>query len=290
MELSPTFCLKISAISLFLVFFSCNQRADFYKKELTTIEAKLAATHVMNGSHRYYQGSVPEQILLDKALELDPENADAWRERGIAYLKRGFAAEYFPYYKKAVEVDPLAWQGWRGYIYLYFYRDYERALADFNATDILTPDVVDYPQSTSVDFMRAICYLKLEENDKAIAYLDQHIEEELSTVELKYVDTKSFLFRGIAFHRNGQYEKAINNYKRALEHASENSDLWYWLAKTNVAAGDFTAARAAIEKADSQFKKGYFNKRNYVAEFFQIYQPDIDELKAQIDFSENAYN
>lgn len=287
MELSLTYYLKTITICFLLIFFSCKEQPDFYKKEVLTTDQKIVAAQIMKGSHQYYQGSVPEQLLLDETLKLDPQNADAWRERGIAYLKRGFAAEYFPYYDKAVEIDPLAWQGWRGYIYLYFYRDYERALADFNATDILTPDIVDYPQSTSVDFMRAICYLKLKEYDKAIEYLKGHIAEELTTVEEKYVDAKSFLFQGIAYHHKGDFEKAAANYKRALTHAPENSDLWYWLAKTSLAAGDIAAATAAIEKADTQFKKRNFNKRNYVAEFFQTYQPDIDELKEQIASSEN---
>lgn len=283
MERSPTFYLRtILACWIIIIFFSCNDRSDFYKKEIPYPDSKIASENIMRGSYNYYQGSVQQQILLDKAIELDPDNANAWRSQGIAYLKRGLAAECDYYYQKAIPKDPLAWQGYRGYTYLYFYRDYKRALADFNALDILTPDVVDYPQSTSVDYMRAICYLKLGDNDKAIEYLEHHIAEELSTVEEKYVDSKSFLFQGIAYHHKGQYEKAAAKYKRALQHAPENSDLWYWLAKTSLAAGDTAAANIAIEKADTQFKKGNFNKRNYVAEFFQTYQPDIDELKEQI--------
>ena len=233
----------------------------------------------------YYQGDVGEQFLIAEAIKLDDTNASIWREKGIPYLKRGIAAPYYVNYQKAIQYDAKGWQGWRGYIYLYFYRDYERALADFNATDTLTPDFVDYPQSTSVDFMRAICYLQLGDQDQALDFLDRHIQEELSSVEEKYVDLKAFLFQGIAFHRKGLFEEAAASYKIALRHAPENADLWYWLAKSSLAAGEIAAAKIAIEKADTAFKKGDFNKRNYVEEFFQIYQSDIDNFKKEIQLN-----
>ena len=38
----------------------------------------------------------------------------------------------------------------------YFYRDYKRALKDIEEYDALTPNFVDYPQWTSVNYMRGI--------------------------------------------------------------------------------------------------------------------------------------
>ena len=119
-------------------------------------------------------------------------------------------------------------------------------------------------------------------DDTALTFLKRHIEEELRLNEEKYVDSKSFLFQGIAYHRKGQFEEAVISYKRALKYAPENADLWYWLAKTSLAVGEVSAAKSALAKATTALVNGDFNKRNYVEEFFQTYQEDIDDLSKAI--------
>jgi hypothetical protein len=68
----------------------------------------------------------------------------------------------------------VTWQGWRGYLKLFFYRDYESAIADFNATDTLTTGFTDYPQSMSVDYLRGLAYFQLGEEEKALDYYTKY--------------------------------------------------------------------------------------------------------------------
>ncbi|MEL7220836.1 MAG: hypothetical protein AAGJ93_05920, partial [Bacteroidota bacterium] len=158
---------------------SCQrQEAVWYEKEFTSEEHKALSLNLLEGIGYYYQGSPASQMLLEEALAYDPNSAKIHREIGVPYLKRGIASAFPDYYGKAADLDPLGWTGWRGYLYLYFYRDYERAIADFNLTDTLTPNQVDYPQSISVDYMRGICYLMIDDYPSAIDYFDRHIAYE----------------------------------------------------------------------------------------------------------------
>ena len=261
---------------------ACEQSLPLYKKEFSAEEKKAMANQLLNGLSSYYQGSVPEQFLLEESVKLNPINADIHRELGVAYLKRGLPHEFEKHYGDAIKYSAVDWQGWRGYIYLYFYRDYERALADFQALDVLTPNFVDYPQSTSILYMSAVCYMKMEQYEDALTYFDKHITEELRISTEDFIDSKTFLFQGICHYKNGDKKAAEASWDRGLKNASDNADLWYWKAIINNENGKQAEALVAIDKAQDQFDKEYYNHRPYVEEFFQIHQTDIEEWKAEI--------
>jgi len=264
-------------------FIACQSDPVLYKREFSEEEKlKLTDQMVVNIREKFGQGSVAEAMVVEEGIRLYPQKAELYRVKGIPYLKRGFAVEFQQLYSKAAALDPLNWQGHRGYMYLYFYRDYERAIADFDAMDALTPNFVDYPQATSVHFMRAVAYLGLEDYDTALDYFDKHITEELRTTTEDFIDLKTFVFQGIAHYKKGDIAAARNSFARGNKNTPYNADLWYWTAKLALERGDKKAAQSAIEKAAIQFKKEYFNKRPYVEEFFQIYEGDIAELQEKI--------
>lgn len=279
------YCLKIFIVCsiLFLFLTACEQQAPLYKKEFSLEEKEAIANQLLNRISRfYYQGSVPRRFLIEESAKLNPVSADVHRELGVPYLKRGLPVEFEKHYKDAVKYGAVDWQGWRGYIYLYFYRDYERALADFEALDILTPNFVDYPQSTSILYMSAVCYMKMKQYDDALTYFDKHITEELRTSTEDYIDSKTFLFQGVCHYEKGNKLAAVRSWDRGLKNATDNADLWFWKAKVAEENGEKAIALDAIEKAQTQFDKDYHNHRPYVEEFFQIHQADIEELKAKV--------
>jgi len=272
-------------ITISSVTISCEQPQSLYKREFTVEEKKKLAQQMSSGlTRKFGQGSVNEVMVLREALQLQPTNAKVWRELGIPYGMKGMAADFYGNYEKAVQYDTLNWIGWRSYTYLYFYRDYERAIADFDSLDKLTPNFVDYPQSISIHFMRAICYLKLAQYEKALSFWDAHIKEELKTSSEDYIDPRTWLFQGITYLKMNDFKKARESIDRGLKNMPENADLWLWSAKLSLQNKDYNKAKIEIEKAQTQFDKGYYNYRSYVEEFFQMYQSDIDELKKAANY------
>ena len=145
------------------------------------------------------QGTPKMMEYVEKAILLDPYNSDAWRELSVPYLKRGMPVDWKPLFDKAVTLNPKEWQGWRGYLYLYFYRNYSRAIEDFDATDILTPNFDDAPQGQSVNYMRGVAYLGLKNYKKSLSYFSTYIEEKTAESGEDYVDVTAFLYRGIVY-------------------------------------------------------------------------------------------
>lgn len=281
MEKSLIFYLSFIVI-LFLT--TCESNPSFYKKEISKESHDELADKLLSGlGYRYYyQGSVGEQALLEEAALYNPDHPEVWRERGIPYLKRGMAAKFYGPYDKCVQADAIEWQGYRGYCYLYFYRDYERALADFNALDTLTPNFVDHPQAQSVDFMRAICYLGMKDAKKSLAFIDKHIASETEKVGEDYIDAISFLTKGRAHELLNELDAAQATYELGIKVHNKNADLEYHLAKVLYKKGQKEKALALIEKAKTSFQEGYGNSRPYVEEFWQVYYADITDLESII--------
>ena len=261
---------------LFLGLLACHQQDEFYKRSYTQAEQVELAQSLLNGVGLHYQGSPACQMILREAQSLNPTNADVYREFGAPLVKRGFGKELHEVYASAVKYDPVGWQGWRGYLYLYFYRDYERAIQDFNATDTLTPDFVDNPQSQSVDYMRGICYLRLGKFDKALAFFDKHIAHETQQAGIDYLDGKAFLFKAIAHWEKGELEEMKKTLELGRSVDNINADLLFWLAKYYRQVGDESQAKTFMDHAQKQFLVGYHNKRPYVEEFYQLYKVDFE--------------
>ena len=265
-----------------LMFFSCQTKAPLYKKEFTDTEKKQLVENLINGRGYYYQGTSAEQFLLFEAMSYDSSHADIYRELGVPYLKRGIASAFPHYYGKAADLNPLDWLAWRGYLYLYFYRDYENAIKDFLEADELTPGVVDYPQSLNIDFLKGICYLKMGNHQNAINFFDKQINYESEEVGLEYMESIAFLYKGIAHWEMGKKETAKDIFEIGQKVDNKNADLLFWLAKYWAEKGNNKKARELIAKAKQQFLNGYFNKRNYTEIFYQTYLADIEELEKKL--------
>ena len=233
------------------------------------------------GKHANYQGSPTCMNAFAYLLEIDSTNAEANRELSIPYLKRGIPHEWEKWMDRAVRYDSIAWQPYRGYNYLWFYRAYEKAIADFDASDTLT-DYIDHPQGHSVDFWRGIAYLGLKDYENSIAYWDKHIQRETEESGEDWVELEAFLYRGIASYESGNLEKALQNFNKALHYFKRTADAKYYKAKILLERKQPEEALTLIEDAITDFKAGYYNNRPYVETLRQIYLSDLEALKANI--------
>ncbi len=237
-----------------------------------------------NFGFHFYQGKPQHMNAFAYAIELDSTNATNWRELSVTYLKRGLPHQWKPYYDKAVAHDAETWQPWRGYLYLWFYRDYEKAIADFNASDTLTPGFIDAPQGHSVDFWRGIAYLGLKDYENSIAYFDKHILKETEDAGEEWVELQAFLYRGIAHFENNELEKSLIDFNKLIHYAqNETADGYYYKAQVLKAFDSLPQARENIEIAIEKFKKGYFNNRPYVETLRQIYIEDLTAFKDELN-------
>jgi len=232
----------------------------------------------------FYQGNPQHMNAFAYAVELDSTNAENWRELSVTYLKRGIPHEWKKYYDKAVEYDAKTWQPWRGYLYLWFYRDYKKAIVDFDASDTLTPNFIDAPQGHSVDYWRGIAYLGLKNYEKSNWYFEKHIKKETEDFGEDYVDLTAFLYNGIAYFEAENFEDALVNFDKQLKHGRNlSADAKYYKAQILKAENRIVESKAMIDSAIEDFNSGYYNHRPYVETLKQIYPEDLKNFKTLLN-------
>lgn len=265
------------SIFAFLFFLSCKEKPLEDGKS----NNRELAEQVYKSGENLLQGSPESMKRIEEAIALDTTYAEAIRELSVAYLKRGMPHKWKPIFDKAVEKDAATWQPWRGYLYLWFYRDYKKAIADFDASDTLT-DYVDHPQGHSVDFWRGIAYLGLKDYKNSIAYWDKHIKKETEESGEDWVELEAFLYRGIAYYESGNKEKALENFDKVIHYFKQSADAKYYKAMILSEQGISKEASELVEDAIVDFKSGFYNNRPYVETLRQIYSEDLAELKQLI--------
>lgn len=260
---------------------ACHEK-PLYKREFSTEEkAALSKQLLAGGGRYYYQGSVPEQFLIDEALALDPKHAAAWREKGVPYLKRGLAKEMAAYYDKAIALDK-EWVGWHAYNLLYFYRDYEGAIALFNATDTITPGFTDYPQGQSVDYMRGLCYYGLGNYETALNYFSRYVEEVKQRLDESWVDPYAFLYRALTHEKLGNTEVALSDLDKALAGYPSMADGFYHKGRIHLGLGNRPEAQRQLAQAKESFRRGLYHQRPYVEVQEQLFMEDIEALERKL--------
>lgn len=262
-----------------LVVFSCKNTSN-----LTPTEKRELAEKRYKKAIQFRQGSIPFQNGIAEAVTIDSTFEAAVYELSVADLKRGLPNKWLPQYNKAVKLDPVTRIPWRGYLYLWFYRDYKKAIADFNASDSLTPDFIDAPQGHSVDYWRGIAYLGLNDYKNSNAYFEKHIAKEIKDFGEDYVDVTAFLYNGISYFEANNYEKALLNFDKQLKYSRNlSADAKYYKAQIFKAQGKNKQALETANEAIEDFNNGYNNKRAYVETLKQLYSQDLLKLKSEIE-------
>lgn len=271
---SLIFCLKAC---LLLSLLSCQPNYDWYQRDFSAEEKISYAKGLSNGVGYYYQGTVPEQFHIKEAMKLDSSNGDYWREFGTSRVKRGLAAEMQYYYGMAAELKPEPWAGFRGYLYLYFYRDYPRAIADFNLTDSVTK-TVGYSQGQNHHYMRGIAYYGLRDYPQALHSLSLYIDSTIAKEGEEWVDAFAVLYRALTYEKLGDDINMKADLDRTLRIYPALADAYFHQARLASKAGDKAEAQELIKQAESNFKDGYYHSRPYVEVLEQIYLEDIEAL------------
>jgi len=232
----------------------------------------------------YPQGSMMSINGIKRATEIDSTYQQAVYELSVAYLKRGLPHKWKPQYDKSVLLDSVQRMPWRGYLYLWFYRDYEKAIADFDASDTLTPNFIDAPQGHSVDYWRGICYLGLKDYKNSISYFDKYINTETEESGEDWVEVTAFLYRGIAYFETGNYEEALLNFDKQLKYSRNlSADAKYYKAQILQSQNKIDESKVLIQNAIDDYNVGYYNNRPYVETLRQIYLEDLEAFNATLE-------
>lgn len=197
-----------------------------------------AYTEIREGQTEFEQGKHQASIAcFDAALELNPNLADAYLNRGTVNLALGNHKEAVADCDNALKLNP-------DFVVAYINRaaaksflgEEEEAINDYNAALELNPNyAIAYNN-------RAAANISLGHFEEAVADCD-------SALKLDPNLAPSYICRATAKLALKQDEAAIADYDTALKLAPDSAEIYFFRANTKLALKDYTGAIEDFDKA-----------------------------------------
>jgi len=210
-----------------------------------TASAAIALTPVVQSSDLYQKGVVAVQAgryseavaLLEMAIELDPNHADAYYELGRAHFKLQQYGQAIARLQKAIQLKPeyadaYILTGWSHF----WLQQYDEALLHFQRGVELSPN------DPGAQCGLGITLSRLGRHKEGIARLERAIE-----LEPYYVDGHYYL--GLAYLQRQQYDHAVAGLQKAVELKPDHAEAYIALGWSYRGLERYDLARSQFEKA-----------------------------------------
>ncbi|MCA2630458.1 tetratricopeptide repeat protein [Microcystis sp. M091S2] len=214
------------------------------------------------GNQKYMNGDFLGAIASwDRALEMKPDDHEAWNNRGVALGNLGRLEEAIASYDRALEMKPDYHEAWhiRG-IALYNLGRLEEAIASDDRALEIKPDYY-YAWNN-----RGVALGNLGRFEQAIASYDR-------ALEFKPDYHQAWDNRGSALDDLGRFEDAIASYDRALEIKPDKHEAWNNRGNALANLGRFEEAIASYDRA-LEFKpdlhQAWNNRGNALADLGRL--------------------
>ena len=247
----PIFCISILTIYQFF-FSSVKQKFD------------IAAGP---------QGSYYSVFMLDHLIKTNPKNEKILWESSVAYNKRGENEEGMRRLKKVIEMNPIDYLGYSGWIKQTRLKDYENSLKDFHRLDKLS-NVVEYPWGENIYYLMGLSYQGLGNYDSAIVYYDKFIASEKNSDNIY---PRMYTYRGKIEADRKNYPKALEFYNKTINLDKNIAEAYYYKAETYRLINQKDSAKINYNKSLDLINKGYKDTYPYDERFLEIYNTEIDE-------------
>lgn len=154
--------------------------------------------HITNGDYAMVVD------IFTQAITLDPQDAKAYNNRGIAYVEQGEIETAIEDFTQAIILDPQLASVYnnRGNAYTKL-GEIETAIEDYSQAIILDP------QDVNAYYNRGLAYFEQGEFEIAI-------EDFTQAITLDPQDAEAYYFRGIAYGDFGEFETAIEDFTQAI--------------------------------------------------------------------------
>jgi len=231
-----------------------NNLMDFIKKEPSLADVKLdnyvymikSTTDIedtdinyLSIAYSYGEKKEYEKSLefYNKALELDPNNDEAWNNKGWILGELNRYEEALKCYEKAIEINPKYIYAWnnKGWI-LGTLNKHEEALLSFDRVIELNPKYV-FSLSNKGWSLNS-----LNRFEEALKCLDEAVK-----IDPNY--SNAWVNRGWSLNELKRYEEALNSFDRAIEIEPNNAITWRYKALTLNELHRHDEALTSIEKA-----------------------------------------
>lgn len=220
-----------------------------------------------------FAGNALQKMCFPK---IDTLTSDDFHEYSVQNTKHGNYAEAFAALEKAVAMDAKNIEGYYGWVLLYYYRDYQRALTHLTNYDNLAPGV-EAPVGENIHFLKALCHYQLHNYEAAIKELLLNEAFETERFGKKNCSFYIYFYMARCYEKMNDPKKATDYYKKTIKQSEYATEACYYLGMLYRKQQQEKEAKIYLQKAHELIKKGYKQQDIYVELFDEVYQMQIEE-------------
>jgi serine/threonine-protein kinase len=236
-----------------------NKNQQLYTDEIKKYDEAIqlnpqdASAYYNRGLAKYNLGNNEEAIQdYDEAIRLNPEFTNAYFNRGLAYYTLENYQEAIPNYDQAIQLNPQDASAYynRG-LAQYKMGEYQEAINNYDEAIKLKP------KYTNAYYNRGLAKYDLDNNEGAIKDFDE-------AILLDPKDANAYYSRGNARYNLKDNQGALKDYDEAIRLSPENTDMYVGRGNARDASGDRQGAlkdydeaiRLSPENADAYQNRG----------------------------------
>lgn len=273
---------------------------------------KTAMDNKTKSASAYYAEAID---AYKKAVEIDPDDAHAYRGLGDVLLKQGNHEDTVNAYNEAIEIDPDDARAYNGLGNAFSkQRNYEKAVLQYKKALDIDPGYADALQGYR-ETLKALERIKSERVHEELtkAFYNQGnellkqreyekaIEAFKKTIEMNPEDTLlASIGLGKALFSQGDYDKAVEIFNKAVKTNPDHAEPWYYLGMIRSQQGKYNEAinayKQAVEKnpdyTDAYYKIGtVYSKQKEYGKAVKAYEeaprfpPGNNALKKRVVFT-----
>ena len=229
----------------------------------------LSATEWFERGYKLLKGNNTDAVkAFSKAIELDPQYAEAYFGRGAAYEFLGNYKQAVQNFTKTIELNPQAHVAFARGLAYYKLHNYQQAIQDYNKAIELDPrDAMAYSERGRAHFSLHNYQQVIQDSNKAIE------------LDPQYAD--AYVNRGNAYGILGNKQQEIQDYNKAIELGPRNATAYRLRGSVYIGLHNYQQAIQDSNKAielDPQHSMGYF-VRGLAYGLLGNYQQYIDNFK-----------
>ncbi|MDA7787320.1 hypothetical protein N8939_00300 [bacterium] len=225
----------------------------------------------------YYGNNERGNKIMNYAISrIEDKEEEIYHHLSIQNTKNGNYNIAIAALEKAFGINPKEVAAYYGWVLLYYYHDYEKALVILDYCDALTPNFSDAPMAEDIHKLKGLAHMQLENYEKAIEEFDLNISEITETIGEEWVNVYTFVNKGRCLSAQNKHKKSIEAYQTALNNYQECTEAYYYMALDQLEIKEEELACKNLNTAYTLIKKGYKSADNYIEYFHEVYEQEIE--------------
>lgn len=217
------------------------------------------------------------KLMSFAVSRMDNPPAKIYHALSVQNTKNGNYSIAISALEKAYKLDPNDQGAYYGWVLLYYYHDYEKALTILNEYDELTPNFSDSPMGECIHYLKGLAYMQLNKYQDAVREFNTSIENASFEHGSDWIDYQVYLNNGICLLYLNKNEEAILEFDKTISDYNKCAEAFFYKGVSQLKLNLKNDACQNLKKAKDLINEGYKSSDVYVELFHEIYQQQVED-------------